>query len=270
MNEFFQMMLLPFVTCLILTGIHAYLGFHVIERQVIFVDLALAQVAVLGSGVALLLGYPWDSSSGYWLSLIFTIVGAGIFALTRFRKQKVPQEAIIGITYAVSAAMLLIIFSRFGEGDEYVRQSLVGNVLLVSPDEILKITLIYSIVGILHFVWRKKFFLISQNPQEAFRQGLNVRMWDFIFYGLFGLVVTSSVQLVGVLLVFSFLVVPPVCAVLLTDQLRLRLILGWGIGFLASVVGISVSYYGDFPTGAAIVVVFGILILLIAGIKRLC
>jgi len=264
MIEIFQVMTLPFLACLILTGIHAYLGFHVIERQVIFVDLALAQIAVLGASFALVLGYHMDSVQAYWFSLTFTIFGAAIFALTRFKKQKVPHEAIIGIVYVVSAALLLIVLSFSGEGTEHIRQSLVGNILLVSPRQLLKIFIIYSLVGIVHFIFRKQFYLISGNPQQAFQNGLNVRGWDFLFYMTFGLVVTSSVEIAGVLLVFSFLVIPAVCAMLLSDNLKTRLFLGWSIGTLGSMIGMASSYWFDFPTGASVVCVFGMLLLFLS------
>lgn len=268
MSEFLQIMWLPFLACLILTGIHAYLGLHVIERQVIFVDLALAQIAVLGASFALVLGYEMHSAQSYWLSLAFTVMGAGIFALVRFRKQKVPQEAIIGIVYVVSAALLLIVLSFSGEGTEHIRQSLVGNILLVSPQQLFKMLIIYAVVGAVHFVFRRQFYLISENPSQAFRSGLNVRGWDFLFYITFGLVVTSSVEIAGVLLVFSFLVIPAVCAMVLSDNLRMRLMLGWGIGILGSMIGMSVSYGFDLPTGASVVCVFGGVLLVSAFLGR--
>lgn len=261
MSEFLQIMMLPFLACLVFTGIHAYLGFHVIERQVIFVDLALAQIAVLGASVALCFGFEMDSMQGYVISLTFTIIGAGLFALTRFKKQKIPHESIIGIVYVVASALMLIVLSYSGEGTEHIRQSLVGNILLVSPLDVLKIFIIYSFVGVVHFLFRKQFYLISQNPDQAFEKGLNVRGWDFLFYVTFALVVTSSVKIAGVLLVFSFLVIPAVCAMILSDNLRYRLTLGWGIGTVGSIVGMAVSYYFDLPTGASVVCVFGVMLL---------
>lgn len=269
MSDFLQVMAWPFVACLVLTGIHAYLGLHVIEREVIFVDLALAQIAALGTGAALVLNLGMDSAWSYWISLGFTVLGAGIFSLTRFHKQRIPQEAIIGITYVVSAALLLMILSRVGEGDEHIRETLVGNILLVRPEEILKIGAIYAAIGVFHTVFRKYFFLISTDPDDAFRQGVRVRFWDFLFYVSFGIVVTSSVRIAGVLLVFSFLIVPAACAVLFSESTRIRLFLGWGIGSLASVLGMAVSYFWDFPTGASVVCVFGAMLLLLSVGKRL-
>lgn len=268
MIEFFQIMTLPFLVSLILTGIHAYLGFHVIERQVIFVDLALAQIAVLGASFALIMGYDFDSGQSYWLSLGFTIIGAAIFSLTRFKKQRIPQEAIIGIVYAVSAAFLVIILSRSGEGDQHIRQALVGNILVVRGSEILKILMIYVMIGFFHFLYRRQFLMISSNPEEAFQRGINVRLWDFLFYASIGFVVTSSVKIAGVLLVFSYLIVPSVCAMLFSDNLRTRLILGWLTGFLASILGIVTSYYLDLPTGASIVCVFGVILIFMAIMKK--
>jgi len=269
MSQFIHVMTLPFLACLILTGIHAYLGLHVIEREVIFVDLALAQIAAFGASLSLIFGYGFDSGVSYWMSLGFTMLGAAIFSLTRLKEQRIPQEAIIGITYAVSASMLILVLSRSGEGDEHIREALVGNILLISHAEVLKVFLIYSAVGLFHFVFRERFFLISQNPKQAFQLGWNVRFWDFLFYASFGLVVTSSVKIAGVLLVFSFLVVPATAAVLFSESARQRLWIGWAIGFLASVIGMAFSYFLDFPTGASVVCVFGFLLLFLGAFRAL-
>lgn len=267
--EFAHIMLLPFGACLILAGIHAYLGLHVIEREVIFVDLALAQIAALGAGLGIMFGYDFHAPASYWLSLGFTVIGAAIFAATRFRKQRVPQEAIIGIVYVVAAALLVIVLSFSGEGDQHIRQVFIGNILLVSPQEIVKILIIYTLIGVFHFIFRRQFYLISQNPQKAFESGLRVRFWDFLFYVSFGIVVTSSVPVAGVLLVFSFLIVPAVCAMIFTDAMRKRLLLGWTFGFLGSVGGIIVSYVLDLPTGAAIVCIFGAMLLICVILKKI-
>lgn len=259
MTDFAHIMALPLAACLILTSIHAYLGLHVIERKVIFVDLALAQIAVLGSAIAILLGYAINSALAYIFSLGFTLMGAGIFALTKFKKERVPHEAIIGIVYVVSAAVLLIILSFSGEGTEHIRQWLEGNILLTNKDQVLQIAAIYSIIGIIHFICREKFYLISQNSEKAFSDKINVRGWDFLFYATFGIVVTSSVRIAGVFLVFAYLVIPAVCAVILTDNLKKRLIFGWGIGTVGSAAGISVSYGLDLPTGPSIICVLGVI-----------
>ncbi len=251
--EFISYMAWPFLACLVLAGIHCYLGLHVIERQVIFVDLALAQIAALGCAAALMVGFEHDGPQAYWLSLAFTVGGAVVFSLCRFREQKIPQEAVIGIVYAVAASAMVMFLSRSGEGDEHIREALVGNILLVQPIEIVKILALYMAVGLFHFIFRKSFLLISKNPAEAYARGIKVRFWDFLFYISFGLVVTSSVRIAGVLLVFSLLVIPAAAAVLYAQSVRARLLIGWSVGVLGSLLGMALSYFGDFPTGASVV-----------------
>ncbi len=268
MTDFIQIMLWPFVACLVLTGIHVYLGLHVIDRQILFVDLALAQIAALGASLSVLFHLSFEGPEAYWLSLGFTVAGAAVFSATRFRNQRIPQEAVIGIVYAVSAALLLLILSGSGEGDEHMRHALIGNILLVSPRDILHMLFIYCAIGLIHYLGRNKFLLISRDPEEAYKRGINVRLWDFIFYTLFGIVVTSSVQLAGVLLVFSFLVVPASCAILFCHSVKARLFFGWGAGILASGAGMAVSYIWDFPTGASVICVFGALLLILGLAKR--
>lgn len=261
MTDVISFMSLPALACLLLCLIHAYLGFHVMERQVVFADLALAQMAVLGMGIALVAGYSPESGISYLFSLVFSLAGAWLLTLTRFKKQHVLQEALIGIIYVVSAAVLVLVLSRNGGGDEHIRQSLVGNILLVSREEVFKIFVLYALIGSCHYYFREKFFLVSSQPQEALRQGISVRFWDFLFYASFALVVTSSVRIAGVLLVFSFLVVPSVCAMLISKKLDKRLMIGWGFGMLASGLGLAGSYYFDFPTGASVVCAFGLLLI---------
>ncbi len=268
MNDVLNFMLFPFLACLILTGIHTYLGQHVIERQVIFVDLSLAQIAALGASIALVLGHELNTPLSYWLSLVFTVAGAVVFAFSRFKKQLIPQEAVIGASYAVSAALLILVLSLADEGDEHIREALVGKLLLVSGPEVLKLFLIYSAIGIFHFVVRDKFFLISKD-HDAAAQKLNVRLWDFLFYVSFGVVVTSSVKVAGVLLVFSFLVIPAACSVLFAQTIRRWLLVGWGIGFTASVLGMLASYFLDLPTAPAIICVLGAVLYLSIFIKNL-
>jgi zinc/manganese transport system permease protein len=267
MSDFIHIMGLPLLVSLILTGIHTYLGLHVLERQIIFIDLALAQIAALGGSMAIVWGFKLDSSQAYWLSLGLTIVGAAIFSLTHGGRRKVPQEAIIGIVYVVTSAMMVIVLSRSGEGDEHIRHVLAGNILLVTKQEVMIVAIIYGIIGGIHYVFRRQFLLISCHPEEARQQGLNIRFWNFIFYVTFGIVVTSSTRIVGVMLVFALLVTPASCAVLLSERLRIRLALGWGFGVLGSLLGMMLSWHFDWPTSASIVCVLGVFLfsLLIFG-----
>jgi len=268
MSQALELLTVPFLACLILTGIHAYLGLHVIERGVIFVDLALAQIAALGVTSAFLAGHGLQSTAAYFYSLAFTFLGAAIFSLSRMKGGRIPQEAIIGIVYAVSAAAAVLAVDRAPHGAEHIKYILVGSILTVSTQETLNLLLLYSGVGLFHWIFRHRFLLISLDPQEADRQGLWVRFWDFLFYISFGFVVTSSVQIAGVLLVFSYLIVPAVCGSLFSHRVGPRLLIGWTLGFAASVVGLTGSYVWDLPTGATVVCTFG-LILILAAIARI-
>ncbi len=253
-----SIMWLPFVACLVLTLIHGYLGLHVITREVIFVDIALAQVAALGTTAAYLVGYDLESAFAYWTSLGFTLVGAAVFALTRTRERRVSQEAVIGVVYAVSSAAAILLVDRAPHGVEHIKAILVGSILTVTPAAVAKTAAVYAAIGAFHWLARRPFFLISTDPDAAHRQGLAVRWWDFLFYASFGLVVTSSVRIAGVLLVFAYLIVPGIAGIAWGTRWGTRLLLGWALSGSVSLVGIVASAYFDIPTGATIVCVFGV------------
>ena len=260
----------PFVASLILTGIHAYLGVHVVERGVIFVDLSLAQIAALGATIAMLL--PWSSGDPhgpdvYWISLLFTFIGAAIFSLLRSRRARIPQEAIIGITYAVASAAAILAMSKSTSQAEHLKDMLVGNIIAVSWPEVYKTAALYGGIGIFHYVFRKPFLAISLAHNDPESTGLNVRFWDFLFYASFGFVVTSSVQIAGVLLVFCYLIVPSVAAMLYSDTVGRRLAIGWTMGTVVSAVGVYLSLVFDLPTGATIVCTFGVVLLAMAAVR---
>ena len=255
--EMFLFLLAPFVASLILTGIHAYLGVHVVERGVIFVDLALAQIAALGATVAIVVGMNPHGAGSYWISLAFTFIGAAIFALARSRRGRIPQEAFIGITYAVASGAAILLMSKATGETEHLKDMLVGNILAVSWGDVRKTALLYGAVGLFHYIFRKKFLLISMNHDKEEDLGFNVRLWDFAFYASFGFVVTSSVAIAGVLLVFCYLIVPSVGAMLFAERIGRRLAIGWTMGTLVSALGCFLSVWGDLPTGATIVVSFG-------------
>jgi zinc/manganese transport system permease protein len=268
--EILQFLILPFLASLILTGIHAYLGVHVVERGVIFVDLALAQIAALGATTAILIGMDPHGTSAYWMSLGFTFVGAGIFTFVRSRQKRIPLEAFIGITYAVASAAAIIAMSKATGETEHLKDMLVGNILAVSRHDVIKTALLYGAIGLFHFIFRKKFLAISLSHNSAESQPeMNVRLWDFLFYASFGFVVTSSVAIAGVLLVFCYLVVPSVGAMLFADRIGTRLAIGWTMGTLVSALGCYCSVFFDTPTGATIVCTFGAVLVVMAGVKAL-
>ncbi len=258
-----DIMLPAFFECLILVGIHSYLGIHVIRRQVIFVDLALAQIAALGTTVAFLFGIMPKTTVAYWFSLGFTFIGAAIFSVSRFRESKVPQEAIIGLVYALAAAISILVIDKAPHGAEHIKEMLTGNILWVKWSTIGKAALVYSLVGLFHYIFRDKFLLISDNPEKAYRSGMSVPFWDFLFYVSFGIVITHSVGTAGVLMVFVFLVVPAVTSMMITDKLWQQLLIGWTMGLVVSVLGLYVSYVADLPSGPTVVSFYGLLLLLV-------
>jgi zinc/manganese transport system permease protein len=260
--EILPFLLAPFVASLILTGIHAYLGVHVVERGVIFVDLALAQIAALGATVAIVVGMDPHGRGSYWISLGFTFLGAAIFALARTRRGHIPQEAFIGIAYAVASATAILLMSKATGETEHLKDMLVGNILAVSWAEVQKTAILYGAVGIFHYIFRKKFLQISMHHDDLEKLNFNVKFWDFLFYASFGFVVTSSVAIAGVLLVFCYLIVPSVGAMLFADRIGPRLAIGWTMGTLVSALGVILSVKMDTPTGATIVVTFGGILIL--------
>jgi len=255
-----QVLFLPFLACLVLTGIHVYLGIHVISRKVIFVDLALAQIAALGATVAFLIGYDPRTPGAYWFSLGFAILAAVIFALTRTRQEIVPQEAVIGLAYATASAAAILMADISPHGAEHLRDLMAGSIVWVTPEQILKTAVFYAVIGLFHWRFREKFLLISLHPEQAYARGVHVRLWDFWFYLSFGVVITSSVQIAGVLLVFCYLVAPSVFAVMFFDDLKRRLVTGWIMATLVSAIGLLFSY--DRPSGPTIMVAFAVALIL--------
>lgn len=267
-SELLPLLWAPFLMCLVLTGIHAYLGLHVLAREVVFVDIALAQIAALGATAALLVGFDLESPVSYVFALAAAVVGALVLALTRTRERHVSQEAVIGVVYAVSAAAAVLLVANAPHGAELLRAMLVGNILTVGGGDVLRVAALYAGVGVVHWLCRGPFFLISTDPERAWREGWRVRAWDFLFYATFGAVVTSSVRVAGVLLVFSYLIVPALVAITVARATRARLLVGWTFGTVVSVVGILASATLDLPTGATVVCAFGVLLLLSTLVRR--
>src|SRR5438876_2388991 len=262
----------PFVASLILTGIHAYLGVHVVERGVIFVDLSLAQIAALGATIALLMpmtGGDPHAPFTYWVSLAFTFLGALVFSTIRSRRARIPQEAIIGICYAVSSAAAILAMSKATSESEHLKDMLVGNILAVSWPDVGKTAILYGAIGLFHYIFRHKFLAISMDPKKAEAEGISLKLWDFLFYASFGFVVTSSVSIAGVLLVFCYLIVPSVAAMLYADSIGRRLAIGWTMGTVVSALGVYLSLLLDLPTGATIVCTFGLVLIVMAAVRPL-
>ena len=252
-----ELLLWPLLAGLVLTGIHAYFGLHVLARGVVFVDLSLAQVAALGLSAAFLAGHAVQSEAAYWYAVAFAAGGAVLFALARPYEQRLQQEAVIGIVYAVSASLGVLALDRAPQGAEHIKQLLIGSILTVTPDEVLEVTLLYAAIGTVHYLFRRPLLEVSFEPLLAAARRRRIFVWDFVFYGTFALVVTSSVRIAGVLLVFTYLIVPAALAGLIAAGLRSRLVLAWCIGAGLTAVGLAASWGWDLPTGPAVVTAFG-------------
>ena len=259
-----ELLLWPFLAGLVLTGMHAWFGLHVLARGVVFVDLALAQVAALGVTVAILYGHSVQSEAGYWYALAFAGGGAVLFALARPYERSMQQEAVIGIVYAVSAALGVLALHRAPQGAEHIKQLLIGSILTVTPQEVGTLTALYGLIGAVHWVLRRPLLEVSFNPLLAAALRRRIFLWDVVFYGSFALVVTSSVRIAGVLLVFSYLIVPAAIAGLFAATVRGRLLVAWALGAALSAAGLYASWTWDLPTGPAIVAAFGAATALVA------
>jgi zinc/manganese transport system permease protein len=249
----FQFVWLAVICGLILAGIHAYLGFHIVSRGVIFVDLSLAQMAAMGAAFATLLEVGEGTAWHYAISLAFTFVGAGVVSVARVRNERIPHEAFIGILYAAGAALTILLLAHRPGGMEELQHLLAGSILTVTPAELVKIAVTYAVIGGVHYAFRKRFFSITENRAEAVARGWRTGLWDFVFYASFAIVVTSSVAVAGVLLVFSLLVVPPVTALMFTGRPGPRLLLGWAVAFAGSTGGVLAAVGFDLPAGPSIV-----------------
>ncbi len=262
MNEAFLFLAAPLTMCFILVGIHCYLGLHILAREVIFVDLALAQIAALGSVFAFLLGFEHGDIKTYFISLTGTIIVALFLAFSNRYKDKISQEALIGILYAFATAAIVLFVDKMSHGAEHIKYALTGQLLWVTWTDVLKVSIIYGIVSAVHYFFRHNLIKSSFGSKAHWK-------WDFLFYALFGVVITSSVHVAGVLLVFSFLIVPALLSSLFYKTIFHRLLFGWTIGVLLSILGVFLSYTLDLPAGALIVVIFTSFPILFISMLRL-
>ncbi|HET7504446.1 MAG TPA: metal ABC transporter permease [Kofleriaceae bacterium] len=256
---------LPLLACLAVSGILVYLGMHVVERKVIFVDLALAQIAALGVMWAILMGYDHetDTLAVTLYSLAFTAIGAVVFSITRTRHERVPHEALIGIIYVTASAGGLVLADRFALGTEALKELIAGRVALVTPEILGKLAVTCAVVSVVFFALHRRFIRISRDPAAAEAAGMSIRAWDFLFYLLFGVLITQSVGVLGVLPVFAYLVIPAVAGAFLFSSVRARLIFGWAFAGVISLVGLETARVSQLDPGPTIVCLFaGALVLL--------
>ena len=238
-----------FAVTAVLAGIHVYLGLRIFERGAIFAGLALPQMAALGTTVALFLGRDIHGAISFLWSAAFAVIGAAVFAFARQRR--IPAEAIAGIVYAVAAAATMLVMNVASQDTAQLEDVLAGNVLAAGWRIVVETAVLYGAIGLFHYVFRGKFVAAS-------------RLWDFLFYASFGVVVAWSVAVAGILLVFCYLIIPPAAARLFARSIGKRVALGWIIAAAGSAAGILLSFGVDLPTGATIVCTFGLAILLMA------
>jgi zinc/manganese transport system permease protein len=262
-------LLLPFAASVAFVLIHAYLGVHILRRKIVFADLAIAQLSALGATVAFANGYSPASPPGFGYALLFTAIGAALLTLSRGLARFVSQEAFVGILYVVATAATILVVDRSPQGAEHVKKILIGSILTVSSADLAKIAALYTTIGLLHWFVRKPLLAVSSETQPADRSALAVSIWDYLFFLSFGVVVTSSVTTAGVLLVFSFLIVPAVIGFIFSDSVGVVLAIAWAAGIVASAVGLLASYAFDLPTGATMVVAFALCLVLAGVLKAL-
>lgn len=255
MNETLQFLTAPFCLALLLILIHSYLGLHIIERDVIFVDISLSQVAALGAALASIFFHDNEAwSLGF--SLLLCCIVSVLLAIFRRVEKKISQEALIGITYALASGFLVLVLDQSAHGAEHLKSSLIGNLLFTTWDQVAIVAAIYAGVALIHFALRKGFWESTHGNKNSV--GL-----DILFYLLFSIVITFSTHHAGVLVVFAALVVPAALATKLGGSVRRRLVSSWIFGILAALLAFALSYKLDWPIGAGVVVTFTTLFFLI-------
>ena len=261
------MILLPaFALSALMILTHTYLGLHVLARGIIFVDLALAQVAALGVSIAFLLGQEAHGVMAQLYAFATTLVAAAGFAKLRQLPGKTTREVTIGCVYVVATALSIVVLSRSSQGMEELKGLFNGHILWVRWSEIAFVAVIYGLLSILHLCYRRRFYLLSFDESESAPVGY---FWEFLFFASFAVVITLAVNLAGVLLVFAFLIIPAFSASLLSQSLRNQLLIGWCLGLSGSAVGLWLSFVADLPTGATVVAVMGGLPVIAIAVKYL-
>lgn len=262
MSETLKFLAPSFAAAVLIVGMHSYLGIHVLKRGIIFVDLALAQMAALGTMVGINFGLAQGSSSSYFFSLGFVFLGATLFSITRPKNKHIPQEAIIGIIYGLSIAAAMAIADKLSGGGQHIKEILTGSLLWANWSTVSKLAVVYLAIALFHFLCRDKLVTISQDYETAVRRGIPVKLWDFLFFVSFGIVITLSVPVAGVLLVFSFLMIPAAISALVSDNWGTRILIGWIAGVIACFLGFWYSYALNAPSGPATVCILVIFLVL--------
>jgi len=253
-----QILGLPLLACILMSAILGYLGIHVLKREVIFIDIALAQIAAVGSIAAhLVFEVHGDSTVAYICALGCVLLSAAFYAVIRNRITQISLEAVIGISYAIAAAGTLFLVGIAPGGHVHVQQILSGSLLWTNWRDIVLSLLVFSAVGACFYFFRKPLNRLSNNYQKAHAEGLKTAMWDFVFYMLLGIVITLTVQMAGIVVVFAFLIIPSTISALFSSHWGIRMLIGWAVTAVASVSGLLFAYYLDFSIGPAVALFLG-------------
>ena len=259
MQDLVQLLTIPFFICLAITGISGYLGIHVLKREIIFIDIALAQIAAVGSIAAFILfKSPHHSVFSHICAFGFTLLAAAFYAVIRRNILQISLETVIGISYAISASAALFLLALSGEGHSHVEHMLTGSILWAKWSDVLLCCIVFSTIGFLFYLFRKPFDRISDDYHGAIAKKMKAVWWDFLFYALFGIVITIIVRIAGVVVVFSYLIIPATISAIFSQRWRIRLIIAWGFGAAASIMGLVFSYYFDFSVGPSVVAFLGL------------
>jgi len=261
-----QVLALPFLLCVALLAIFSYVGIHVLKREVIFIDIALAQFAAVGAIIAHMAFHAHVGSvMSFVASYALVLAVGGLYALARRWIDQLPVEAVIGVSYAVAAAGALFLVGVAPGGHIHVQQMLAGSILWVTWNDVLVCVGAFSLAGLLFWLFREPLGAVSEDYEGAVRSGVRVVFWDFIFYALCGLVITLAVRVAGVVLVFSFLIIPATISAVFSSGWGARLLIAWGAGAVASLLGLLFAYKFDFSVGSSVAALCG-LELLLAGV----
>ncbi|MFZ5515380.1 MAG: metal ABC transporter permease [Candidatus Zhuqueibacterota bacterium] len=267
MIENLKFLSVPITACILMAGILSYFGNHILSRGIIFIDIALAQIAALGTMIGLLMGFAEGSTSVELISLVFTLVIISIFALTKFEKQVVPQEAIIGIIYGLGLGVAMLLAEKIPGGSNYITKTISGNLLWTSWDDVLSSAVLFAIIGVIHILLRKPFIKISESKENLPFSIQKVRLYELAFYITFGIIVVRSVPIGGIFLVFSLLIAPTAMATLFTQKWHYRFLWSWLIGIVGSVLGMYISFDWNVSNGPTIVALLGVMVFILAFVK---
>lgn len=268
MSDFFTFMAAPLAGCLILAIVFTYFGMHILQREIIFVDLSLAQLAALGITVSLVLGWGEDTLAAQLVALLFIVFGALFFSLTSYQFPKLSQEAVIGIVYVIGASTTILLGHFSSHAAEHIQHTLNGSILWINWNEVGIIAIVSSCVGAVLWKYRE-WIQISSTSNDSSISPFQRTVWNFVFYVLLGLVVAACIKTAGIFLVFALLIIPAVCGTLFFDSTLKQFIFGSALAIVASLTGLLLSFYSDFPTGPTIVCSFGIAFVLSLLVKRL-